>query len=302
MAPARSRRDAGWTAARMPRLDGRRAIVTGASNGVGLETARALAAAGAHVVLAVRNPGLGRQRAAQIEGSTEVGVLDLADLASVRAFADTVTEPVDLLINNAGVAPLRHERTVDGFEVTLGTNFLGPYALTSLLLPRITGRVVNVCSGSHRVGRLDPDDLHLESGWRGPRAYGSSKLALLAWTLDLDRALRSSGSPVRALAADPGWAASNISNKPGLAVAHSAALALARVVGHDTTSAARSSLVAATEALPGGAYVGFDGRGGHRGRVALIGRSATASDPTFCRWVSQMAAAETGIAPDLAAV
>lgn len=291
-----ARDDAGWTAARLPRLDGTRAIVTGATNGVGLETARALADAGAHVVLAVRDVDRGRQRSSEIGGSTEVRRLDLADLDSIRAFADQLTDPVDLLVNNAGVYPLRHEQTVDGFELALGTNFLGPFALTSLLLPRLTGRVVNVASNSHKAARFDRSDPHQRHGWSGPRAYASSKLALLAWTLDLQRRLSESGSGVQALACDPGWAASNISNKPGLGLVHRAAQRLALTIGNDLVTAARSSLFAATEPIPGGSYVGFDGVGTFRGRVALIGRSADASDPRVGAWFTAFGERETGVA------
>ncbi|WP_420113746.1 SDR family NAD(P)-dependent oxidoreductase [Pseudactinotalea sp.] len=285
----------GWTADRLPRLDGTRVVVTGASNGVGLETARALAGAGAHVLLAVRDPALGRRRAAEIGGSCEVVELDLADLASVRACAEAITDPIDVLVNNAGVYPLRREDTADGFELALGTNVLGPYALTALLLPRITDRVVNVASNSHKAATIDRADPHLRRRWSGPRAYAGSKLALLAWTLDLDRRLRESGSPVRALAAEPGWAASNISNKPGLGAVHRIAQRVALTIGNDLPTAARSTLFAVAEPMPGGAYVGFDGVGTFRGRVALIGRSAEASDPRVGAWFTAFAARETGV-------
>jgi NAD(P)-dependent dehydrogenase (short-subunit alcohol dehydrogenase family) len=288
-------RDEGWTEDRLPQLDGLRVVVTGATNGVGLETARALAARGARVVLAVRDTGLGAQRAHQIGGRCEVRRLDLTDLASIRGFADDLDGEIDVLVNNAGVFPLRRQRTVDGFELAMATNALGPFALTALLLPRITGRVVNVASNSHKAARLDPRDLHLERGWTGPRAYANSKLALLGWTLDLDRRVREAGRPVQVLACEPGWAASNISNKPGLAAAHRLALGAARLLGHDTATAARSTLFAVSEPLPGGSYVGFDGRGGLRGRVSLIGRSAAASDPRFARHIMAALARETGI-------
>lgn len=278
-------------------MPGTRVVVTGATNGVGLETARALAHVGAHVILAVRDVERGERRAAEIGGSTEVVHLDLADLTSVRDCADRITEPVDVLVNNAGVYPLRHERTADGFELALGTNFLGPYALTELLLPRIKGRVVNVASGSHKAARFDRTDPHSERGWNGPRAYANSKLAMLAWSLDLDRRLRDAGSPVRAIAVDPGWAASNISNKPGLGVAHTIAQRVALTIGNDLPTAARSTLFAIAEPVPGGAFVGFDGVGTIRGRVALIGRSAQASDPRVGAWFSELAARETASTP-----
>jgi NAD(P)-dependent dehydrogenase (short-subunit alcohol dehydrogenase family) len=142
----------------VPRQDGRRFVVTGASGGIGLETAKALAGRGAHVVLAVRNPAKGQVAAAQMTGSVEVRKLDVADLSSVRAFAETVG-PVDVLVNNAGVLGVPFSLSPDGVELHLATNHLGHFALTNLLLPRLTDRVVVVGSRSHHSGVLDLEDL-----------------------------------------------------------------------------------------------------------------------------------------------
>ena len=130
-----------WSPSRLGNLTGKRIIVTGATNGVGLGTARVLARAGAHVILAVRNTDLGAQRAAEIGGSTSIAKLDLADLSSVRAFPDLLDEDVDILINNAGGLTQHRADTVDGFETTIGTNFLGPFALTNLLLERVRSQI-----------------------------------------------------------------------------------------------------------------------------------------------------------------
>jgi NAD(P)-dependent dehydrogenase (short-subunit alcohol dehydrogenase family) len=155
-----------WTAADIPDQSGRTAVVTGANSGIGLEAARALARAGAHVVLAVRNQDKGRQAAQSITGEVEVRELDLADLASVRAFADQLDGNVDLLINNAGVMAPPRRLTKDGFESQLGTNHLGHFALTGLLLPRLLAteepRVVTVSSAAHRIGRIRFGDLQGE--------------------------------------------------------------------------------------------------------------------------------------------
>jgi NAD(P)-dependent dehydrogenase (short-subunit alcohol dehydrogenase family) len=148
----------------VPRQDGRRFVVTGASGGIGLETAKVLADRGACVVLAVRNLDRGRAAAEQMSGDVELGLLDLADLASVRAFAEGVGS-VDVLINNAGVLALPFGTSPDGIELHLATNHLGHFALTNLLLPRLTDRVVVVGSPSHRHGHLDLDDLT----WTGRR-------------------------------------------------------------------------------------------------------------------------------------
>lgn len=289
-----------WTAARLPRLDGKRFIVTGASNGVGLETSRALADAGAHVILAVRNVELGAQRAAEIGGSTEVGRLDLSTLASVREFAASVVEPVDVLINNAGMFPLSRTDTVDGFESTMGTNFLGPAALTHLLLDRVADRVVNVGSNAHKTGKLDLNDMVLRQGrWTGPRAYAASKLALMLWTLDLERQLREGGSPIRVMASEPGWAATNISNKDGFGPLHKVVKGAATRLANDAVTAARSTLFAATEPLPSGSYAGFDGALTLRGRVTLIARGAAACDYRTAALVREYAETATGAAIDL---
>ena len=199
----------------VPRQDGRRFVVTGASGGIGLETAKALAGRGAHVVLAVRNLDRGRAAAAHMDGDVELGLLDVADLASVRAFAEGVG-PVDVLINNAGALALPLETSPDGVELHLATNHLGHFALTNLLLPRLTDRVVVVGSPSHRHGHLDLEDL----GWRKRRyrpysAYADSKLANLLFMAELQRRLTAAGSTLRVTGAHPGSTATGITGSTG---------------------------------------------------------------------------------------
>ncbi len=140
-----------WTPARLGDLTGKRIVVTGATNGVGLGTARALTRAGAHVIMAVRNTELGAQRAKEIGGSTSIIKVDLADQSSVHAFADALDGDVDILINNAGLLTQEREETVDGFEKTLGTNLLGPFALTNLIFPKVRSQIINVGSHAHRA-------------------------------------------------------------------------------------------------------------------------------------------------------
>jgi NAD(P)-dependent dehydrogenase (short-subunit alcohol dehydrogenase family) len=195
-----------WTSADLPDLSGRTAVVTGANSGIGRVTARELARAGARVILAVRDVAKGEAAAAAMPGSTEVRALDLASLDSVRAFAAGVGGEVDLLINNAGVMAVPESRTADGFEMQVGTNHLGHFALTNLLLERITGRVVSVASGAHRIGRIRLDDLNFEQpgSYDRWRAYGQSKLANLLFTSELQRRLEQSGSRVIATAAHRG--------------------------------------------------------------------------------------------------
>jgi len=161
-----------WTAALLPDLTGRTIIVTGATSGLGKATADALAHAGAHVVLAVRNPAKGQAVAEGIAGDTEVRELDLSSLSSVRAFASSWQEPIDVLINNAGIMQVPETRTPDGFELQFGTNHLGHFALTNLLLPQIRGRIVTLSSDFHRGAKLNLDD----PNWlRRPRAEQTTR-------------------------------------------------------------------------------------------------------------------------------
>src|SRR4051794_7547962 len=193
------------TAENIPDQTGRSAVVTGANSGLGEATARELAAHGATVVLACRNTEKGEAAARRMAGAVSVRRLDLADLASVRAFADSTGE-IDVLVNNAGVMAVPKGRTADGFELQIGTNFLGHFALTGLLLPKLRDRVVTLSSPAHRIGRIRLDDLNWERRrYRRWAAYAQSKLADLMFAYELDRRLRAAGSTVRSIAAHPGY-------------------------------------------------------------------------------------------------
>jgi NAD(P)-dependent dehydrogenase (short-subunit alcohol dehydrogenase family) len=268
-----------WTLADLPDQSGRHIVVTGGNSGIGFEAARILADAGARVTLAVRNVGKGEQAAAEIGGSVDVRELDLSALDSVRAFAAATDEPVDVLVNNAGVMVPPFARTADGFEIQFGTNHLGPFALTNLLLPQITERVVTVSSGAHRMGRIDFDDLNWERrSYRRWEAYGQSKLANLLFTLELERRLTAAGSPVRALAAHPGYSATNLQSHYGNPVVDRFMAVLNRVIGQSAAMGALPTVYAVTQDLPGASYVGPDGRNELRGYPTLVGRTAAASD------------------------
>ena len=290
-----------WTPDRLGNLTGKRVIVTGATNGVGLGTARALAKAGAHVTLAVRNTELGEQRAAEISGIgglTTVARLDLADLSSVRAFAGLIDDDVDILINNAGTLTDRRTETVDGFETTLGTNVLGPFALTNLLLPRVRSQIINVGSDAHRSATLRLDDLHLRRHkWTRLGSYAQSKLGVMLWGLELDRRLRAAGSPVVTHLTHPGWVASNLSHlsdSPLMSASHKVAKAVADRFGNDIDEGAVPTLYCISEPVPPGSYVGASGRLGLRGAPALIGRSVLASDYDAAARLVAFAEQETG--------
>ncbi|AFS15707.1 MULTISPECIES: SDR family NAD(P)-dependent oxidoreductase [Mycobacterium] len=291
-----------WTPSRLGNLTGKRVIVTGATNGVGLGTSRALAHAGAHVILAVRNTELGEQRAAEISanggGATSVQKLDLADLSSVRAFAGLIDEPVDILINNAGALTDRRTETVDGFEMTLGTNLLGPFALTNLLLPKVRSQIVNVGSDAHRSATLHLDDLHLRRHkWTRLGAYAQSKLAVMLWGLELDRRLRAAASPLVTQLTHPGWVASNLSNlgdSPLMSLAHKGVKAVADRLANDIDEGAAPTLYCISEPIPPGSYVGVSGRFGLRGGPVLIGRTPLACDYDTAARLVAFAERETG--------
>jgi NAD(P)-dependent dehydrogenase (short-subunit alcohol dehydrogenase family) len=287
-----------WSPSRLGNLTGKRIIVTGATNGVGLGTARVLARAGAHVILAVRNTDLGAQRAAEIGGSTSIAKLDLADLSSVRAFPDLLDEDVDILINNAGGLTQHRADTVDGFETTIGTNFLGPFALTNLLLERVRSQIINVGSDSHKSATLRLDDMHLRSHrWAAYAAYARSKLAVMLWGLELDRRLRAAHSRVTTQLTHPGWVASNlshVSDKPVMAGFHRVVETLANRFGNDIEEGAAPTLYCISEPIPPGSYVGVDGRLGLKGGPVLIGRSAVACDYEAAAKVFEFGEQETG--------
>lgn len=290
-----------WTPSRLGNLTGRRVIVTGATNGVGLGTSRALARAGAHVILAVRNTDLGEQRASEMSamgGSTSVLKLDLADLSSVRAFAGLIDEPVDILINNAGALTDRRTETLDGFEMTLGTNLLGPFALTNLLLPKVRAQIINVGSDAHRSATLHLDDLHLRRHkWTRLGAYAQSKLAVMLWGLELDRRLRAAASPLVTQLTHPGWVASNLSNLSDsrlMSLAHKGVKAVADRLANDIDEGAAPTLYCISEPIPPGSYVGVSGRFGLRGGPVLIGRTPLACDYDTAARLVAFAERETG--------
>ena len=211
-----------WTAADIPDQHGRTFVVTGATSGLGLETARRLAEHGARVVMTARDPARGEAALAGIrrenpDAAVELRLLDLADLASVRAFAAGLTEeasPVDVLINNAGVMMTPPRKTAQGYELQFGTNHLGHFALTGLLLDSVRRgedpRVVTVSSTMHRQGVIDFADLQREHGYSPTAAYSQSKLANLLFGLELQRRLAAAGSPVRSLMAHPGYSRTNL--------------------------------------------------------------------------------------------
>jgi NAD(P)-dependent dehydrogenase (short-subunit alcohol dehydrogenase family) len=245
-----------WTPADMPDQSARTVIVTGANSGVGLATAQALAAAGARVILACRNVDKGKAAAATMADTVEVRVLDLASLASVREFAASIDEPIDVLVNNAGVMAVPHRRTAEGFEMQVGTNHLGHFALTGLLLDRVRERVVTVSSSFHWFGRVDLTDLNWERRrYRRWLAYEQSKLANLLFAYELARRLDAAGSPIGSYAAHPGYASTNLMSHTETLLDTVMALG-SRLLAQSARMGALPTLYATTADLPNGAFVG----------------------------------------------
>lgn len=283
-----------WTAADMPDLTGRTAIVTGGNSGLGLETVREIARHGGLVTMAVRDEAKGTAAAeavlAGVSGaSIEVRRLDLADLASVREFAAAWSEAhpdgLDLLVNNAGIMAIPRQLTVDGFERQLGTNHLGHFALTGLLLPALVARprsrVVTVSSQAHRMGRMDFDDLMGARRYRTWGAYGQSKLANLLFTAELQRRLDLAAVPTLAMAAHPGFAHTNLQSvgpaMRGSSLGGRMSAMSTSLLGQSAAMGALPTLFAATApGLPGNSYVGPDGFLEQRGQPRLVDRSKAA--------------------------
>jgi NAD(P)-dependent dehydrogenase (short-subunit alcohol dehydrogenase family) len=228
--------------------------------------------------MAVRDRARGEWAAATVPGRREVRRLDLADLASVRAFADAWDGRLDVLVNNAGIMATAERRTADGFELQIGTNHLGPFALTNLVLPRIADRVVTVASNFHRIGTIRLDDLNWERRtYRRWPAYAQSKLANLLFTVELQRRLAAAGSGVRAVAAHPGWAATNLQGHTEDRLQHALGAIGNRLIAQSAAMGALPILFAATQDLPGAAYVGPDSFE-LCGHPRLVGRSTAARD------------------------
>ena len=292
-----------WTAADIPDQSGRTAIVTGSNSGIGAEAAKALARAGAHVVIACRNVQKGEQVAREIAaggGEARVEQLDLADLESVTAFAERVDGPLDLLINNAGVMAPPRTLTKDGFESQFGTNHLGHFALTGLLVTNLLEaadpRVVTISSPAHRLGSIKFDDLQREHGYVNWLAYGQSKLANLMFCFELQKRATAAGSKLTSMAAHPGYARTNLQ----FAGPHWYEQLVMRVtnpvLGQSAEMGALPTLYAATVPdLPGGSFVGPDGFLEQRGHPHVVSAAGKAYDEDAWRRLWEASEELTGV-------
>jgi NAD(P)-dependent dehydrogenase (short-subunit alcohol dehydrogenase family) len=295
----------GWSAEDIPDQSGRLAVVTGANSGLGLATARGLAGAGAEVILAVRDTAKGERAASEIRASMPAAVLtvselDLADLASVRAFADRL-ERVDLLVNNAGVMAPPRRLTKDGFESQFGTNHLGHFALTGLLLGALLRtpkpRVVTVSSAGHRAGWIKWDDLQRERMYNNWLAYAQSKLANLMFCFELARRATAAETPLTSAAAHPGYAATNLQFAGPSRFYEKAMGALGnKLFAQRAEMGALPTLYAATVSdLPSGSFVGPDGFMEQRGHPRVVSAASRAYDQDAWRRLWEVSEELTGV-------
>ncbi|NEW38855.1 SDR family NAD(P)-dependent oxidoreductase [Nocardia cyriacigeorgica] len=287
----------GWSVSDIPDQHGRTFIVTGANSGLGAVAARALAGAGAQVVLACRNVDKGKVVADEIGARAEVRRLDLADLSSVREFAASI-DRADVLINNAGVMGVPYGRTADGFEMQIGTNHLGHFALTGLLLGRIADRVVTVSSGAHAMGAIDLDDLNWQRRkyQRWP-AYGQAKLANLMFAYELQRKLTAAGWSKLSVAAHPGYAATELQSHTE-SIQDTVMAVGNRIFAQSAEMGALPELYAATADVEPGAYYGPTGWRGLRGYPGRSGSSKRSKDEETARRLWELSERLTGVTFD----
>jgi NAD(P)-dependent dehydrogenase (short-subunit alcohol dehydrogenase family) len=298
----------GWKPDQLSVLTGRQAIVTGSNGGIGYFTALELARHGAMVTLACRDTGKASAAADRIRGevadaAVSVKALDLSRLDSVRAFAEAWSDPLDLLINNAGVmAPLRRKETVDGFELQMGTNHLGHFALTGLLLPSLLAvehpRVVTIASLAHSSARLDLDDLESVVDYQPQRSYGNSKLANLLFAVELQRRATAAGSSLVSTAAHPGLSSTGLTSNPdgmgGNRILGAVVPVLYRVISQSAAAGAVPTLYAATEGEPG-SYTGPQSLRESRGAPGPARESAAAQDPVLAAELWSLSCELTGV-------
>ncbi|HNM96778.1 MAG TPA: oxidoreductase [Marmoricola sp.] len=300
-----------WTPQQIPDLTGQRFVVTGVTSGIGEQTAWELARRGADVVLAARSRAKLAATRSRIEDDVPDArltdlLIDVSEMSSVRRAADQLREtgPIDCLINNAGVMATPYTRTGDNFELQLATNHFGPFLFTGLLLDQLAasgaGRVVAVASQAHRFARTAPlADPRREGDYSRWTAYAESKLANLLFTFELDRRARAAGLPIRALAAHPGYSATELvgtGRQVGGRLGGTAIGMVFKTLGQSPEMGAWPTLMAATAELPGSTYVGPDSFAQMRGRPQVVGCTRLAKDPDVAAQLWDLSEQATGIA------
>ncbi|WP_406269905.1 oxidoreductase [Nocardia sp. NBC_00881] len=286
-----------WDTSNLSDQAGRTFIVTGANSGLGAVTVRALATAGADVVLACRNVAKGEAVAAELGERVRVRKLDLADLASVREFAEGA-DRADVLINNAGVMALPESRTADGFEMQIGTNHLGHFALTGLLLDKISDRIVTVSSWAHQMGKIDLDDLNWERRrYQRWAAYAQAKLANLMFARELQRRLTAAGAAKLSVAAHPGYAATELQSHTE-SFQDKVMWLGNRLLAQSAAMGALPTLYVATADIQPGGYYGPTGLGGTRGYPGPSGSSKESRDEKVAGELWELSEKLTGVTYD----
>lgn len=293
-----------WTEQDVPKQDGRIAIVTGANSGIGFETARVLAARGATVIMACRNPQRGQAAVKLLKDAhpdylVEFIPLDLSSLESIQAFASTfksLYNRLDLLVNNAGVMVPPYSKTKEGFELQFGTNHLGHFALTGLLIELMenteNSRIVNVSSMAHKAGKLNFSDLNWESRSYKPwQAYGDSKIANLYFTFELQRRLQENGHEIKVTAAHPGWTETGLQRNAGVT------RFLNKFFAQKPQAGAWPTLMAAVdESATGGEYYGPSGFMEMNGNPKKVSTNKLAQDKAIASKLWQVSEQATGVA------
>lgn len=300
-----------WDEESIGDLDGRRVIITGGNSGIGLEAAKHLARAGADVVIACRNPvkaeeALAKIRAAVPGAIVRAETLDLANLESIQQFTERYLasgEPLDILINNAGVMFPPLERTVDGFELQMGTNHLGHFALTLPLLPLLeqsdAPRVVVVASHAHVPGRIDFQNLNAERSYVAPREYSQSKLANLLFAFELQARLSDAGSRIRVTSAHPGYCDTELQQRPkerNQGVIGPVMILAAKIFAQNASLGSLPTVRAAVDpSLQSGDYIGPHAFGGVRGYPVVTWRMPAARDPKVAKKLWAISEDLTGV-------
>ncbi|MQM26780.1 oxidoreductase [Glycomyces albidus] len=292
-----------WSSADIPDQSGRVFLVTGAGSGLGLETARAVARRGARVVMAVRNTAAGEAAAAQIADEVpgadlEVRKLDLVDLDSVRAFAESFDSGLDVLVNNAGIMTPPRSLSPQGHESQFATNHLGHFALTGLLLDRFQGpdpRVVTVSSLAHRHGRIHFDDLTGERGYAPIKYYGQSKFANMLFGLELERRFRAAGSPAKSLVAHPGFSATGLLRASNTLIRTVGTMVMPLVTQSAADGALPQLYAATAPEAEGGQYIGPDGKRERKGAPVVVQPVPASTDPALARRLWDVSETLTGV-------